>query len=110
MHDLKPIADMMNKFTSIAGVRWDRCSPSEGHELVFGWIYRDDSKSDFVAIYWEGGLRSAFVTGFVTSSAKFTREFSKAIFGTEAGHNDCKRVEDVFGDLVPNSIKQCERP
>jgi hypothetical protein len=76
---------------------------------AFGWIDREDGRSDFVVVY----IDHHGAAGFATSSAKYSREFSERLFGTSEGHRDCERIEDVFGDLVPNKValaaSQCRR-
>lgn len=92
-------AGLMNK---LPFVRWDRCTLNSAGSggVAFGWIDReDDGKADFVVLLFLGEQ-----FGFTTSSAKYSREISKALLGTDDGHRDCERVEDVFGDMVANKV------
>lgn len=74
-------------------VRWDRFTVDKENVLVFGWISRDDGKYDFVFV--EIGAEGPL--GIVTSSARFSAEFSSRLFGPEDNnHVTCKRVEDHF--------------
>ncbi len=91
-------AEQMNKLPE---VRWDRCTVRDPGYVAsaFGWIDRPDGRSDFVLVFF--GERF----GFVTSSAEYTREISKRLLGTDEGHRDCQRIEDVMGDLVGNKCQ-----
>jgi hypothetical protein len=99
-------AAVLNKLPE---VRWDRCVRRMERVTAFGWIDREDGRSDFVVVY----IDHHGAAGFATSSAKYSREFSERLFGTSEGHRDCERIEDVFGDLVPNKValaaSQCRR-
>ncbi len=90
------IATLMNKLPE---VRWDRCAGDMDAGCVYGWLDRDDGRSDFVLFSWRNG---DFVT--TTSSASFSPVISERIHGNTTGHKPCKRVEDVFGDMVANKV------
>lgn len=71
-------------------VMWDRM----GKDFAFGWIARDDGKSDFCILHY--GKKLAWVT---TSSKKYSAEFSRRWSGGKGKHDDCHRVEWQFPDL-----------
>lgn len=99
-------AAVLNKLPE---VRWDRCVRRMENMTAFGWIDREDGRADFVVVYIDHGGPWAYAT----SSAEFSRSISERLFGITEGHRDCERIEDVFGDLVPNKItlaaKQAQR-
>lgn len=80
-------------------VRWDRCAgvPEEG--VVFGWIDRDDGRSDFALLRWQDGR-----VGLTTSSAKYSLEYAQRL-GVAEHHTDCERVEVVFPATVKNVVR-----
>ena len=103
----------MNRLTQLSGVVWDRCSLGSESNSAFGWIPRTDGQRDFLILCWHaknalnpssGNIEEMIAYGFATSSAKYTREFSKHLFGTDAGHNDCQRIDDVFGTDVQSQV------
>lgn len=71
-------------------IRWDRYTSSTKKLSLFGWIPREDGRSDFVllTVIPEG-------IGFTTSSAEYSEEISRRLNGGEptGTHNDCLRVE-----------------
>lgn len=71
-------------------VMWDRF----GEDFVFGWIARDDGKSDFCILHY--GKKTAWVT---TSSKKYSAEFTRRWSGREDTHDECHRVEWQFPDI-----------
>lgn len=87
---------MKNQVESILNllpeVTWDRYSGEEDSIDVFGWIKRDDGRSDFVVL----GIKHGEAEYFETSSAKYSKEFATRL---EFTHSDCKRVEDNFPNV-----------
>jgi hypothetical protein len=74
-------------------VTWDRwAGDKETVMVIFGWIPRDDGRSDFVVLRLEYGS----LVSLVTSSARYSKEFAGR---TGLGHGDCKRVEHDFPEL-----------
>jgi hypothetical protein len=91
------LAEIMNQLTE---VKWDRCTGVGGRAgSVFGWIERPDGRADFIVVGWLGGK-----VWYTTSSAEFSREFSRRLVGTDKDHRDCERVEDVFGGDVTRKV------
>lgn len=91
-------------------VRWDRTAGDDGSRVVYGWVDRDDGRSDFVVLTFDlvdpvDGFD--YFVGFTTSSAEHSAEFHRAIYGHQYAddHHPCERVEDVFGPLVHHRIK-----
>ena len=84
-------------------VMWDRFARDEVGLTVYGWIERkEDGYKDFMILNFvndEYGPDLLY-DFFVTSSAKYTKEFAERL-GLE--HSDCERVEDVF--KIENCIK-----
>lgn len=76
------VESILNEFPE---VMWDRFTGTTDDELVvYGWIKRNDGRSDFLVLYIQGMQ----VVRWVTSSARYSEVFSKRI-----DHNECKRVE-----------------
>jgi hypothetical protein len=103
------LAEKMNLLPEVAWDRWGGWYEYPGDEgisaaTVFGWIARDDGRSDFVTLagFWtqEQGL---YHFSFNTSSARYSHEFAKRM-GID-GHRDCRRIEDDFGPLVDRKVE-----
>jgi hypothetical protein len=78
-------------------VKWDRMvSWAEGTE-VYGWVAREDGRSDFVLLAFD--FKGPLTIGITTSSAEHSETFYTRLFGTLAGHVHCERVADVLGEL-----------
>jgi hypothetical protein len=83
-------------------VRWDRYLENhEGGWDCYGWIDRPDGRSDFALIRFD-------VIGlwleFWTSSAEHSRSIFERLNNSSAeDHNDCVRIDETFGALVPNT-------
>jgi len=77
-------------------VTWDRYVEHDDIFSVFGWIARDDERSDFYAMDFKNGLFSSSNC----SSARYSKEFWLRICAihpklpTDA-HIDCQRVGDL---------------
>lgn len=113
--DLRWLAAFCN---ALPFVRWDRlvrapltevpqvCDADGGVRVeMYGWIDRDDGRSDFVILYVRLPERAI---GYTSSSAERTQEIRDRLFGhldEPTEHYACERVEDVFGDLVPGAIR-----
>jgi hypothetical protein len=95
-YDPSIIASAMNLLPEVL---WDRCTGDDVSGCVYGWIARDDGRSDFVLLRWsEEGF------GHTTSSAERSASISKRLFGSSAGHRPCRRVEEVYGEAVANKV------
>ncbi len=98
------VAEWLNK---LPFVTWDRLTEwtTEDREntgvTVFGWITRDDGRSDFVLMEFTSWSETV---GFSTSSAERSAEIAKILYGSDGNHFDCQRVEHVLGDLVERKI------
>lgn len=82
-------------------VTWDRWA-GDLHEfsMFFGWIERDDGRSDFVVAKFEAGD----CWSVTTSSAKHSEEFTRKLLGNRGdGHSTCKRIENDFEGV--NAVK-----
>lgn len=94
-------AETMN---SLPFVKWDRfVEIPDGDVDVYGWIPRDDGRADFVHLTFPTPIEPGYV-GYTTSSAKFSAEIARILFGSDEGHVDCERVDGYFGDLVINKV------
>lgn len=96
-------AEVLN---SLPFVRWDRLVADEGMLRVYGWIDRDDQYQDFILIDFldTGGFR------FVTSAAARHEDILAGLYGSaDVGGETCRRVEDVFPDMVPTAIVSTSR-
>lgn len=94
--NLNEIAEVMN---ALHEVSWDRCVARESSLVAFGWIIRNDGGRDFAII-----RQTDDELWFATSSAKYSSEFSRRLFGEDGDHKGCDKVCDVFGDLVANRL------
>lgn len=91
-------------------VTWDRCVVDPGGlTIVYGWIERDDGRADFVVLQAWHDEDNKRVETFFTSSALYTRDLARNYRGTDEGHIDCERVEDVFGDLVARKTEAARK-
>lgn len=81
-------------------VKWGRSVPWEdGAGLVaYGWIDRDDGRSDFVLVAFLWPAEPLSFT-FWTSSAKHSAEIMELLCGDSAGHVDCERAAEVLPGL-----------
>lgn len=120
---LATVAHFLNRLPM---VRWDRLMEvSDGDDIeytmkVYGWIDRDDGRSDFVILDF-GNLDERVMVGispegqpppgFSTSSAMWDPVVHAMLYeGTNwkvapVGEYPCERVEAVLGDLVENAIR-----
>ena len=90
-------------------VRWDRCVLHDSTAVAYGWIARDDGRSDFVLLDFSWGETTGLdnetvpwlAVAFSTSSAKHSAEMSALLHGASTDeHKDCERITDVFGVLI----------
>lgn len=94
-HD-EQVIEQLDAFSFVA---WDRFVDQGSVLTVYGWIARDDERSDFVVLVFEDGR----VRDGVTSSAARSPEIA-ALLGMMGEHVDCERVEDRFG-AVANPVR-----
>lgn len=89
----RTISDKMNEFPEVA---WDRSAGEAIYGVAYGWIDRDDGRSDFMVLHWWQPTKGAPLEfGMTTSSAQLSEEFTRRIDpGLE--HAACERVEDEF--------------
>lgn len=99
------IADVLNRFQFVA---WDRMVDSRHGEndqdrtiVVYGWIGRPDGHHDFLDITFVSWTDEV---GFTTSSAARSAEITAILFGPEAPHVECQRVEDQLAGLVHRRV------
>lgn len=76
---------------------------------VFGWVARDDGRSDFVTLRWDWMERQAFPE-YVTSSAWLSPQLGGRLYRDQdwyvsSEHVDCRRVEDTFGDRIASAVR-----
>jgi len=82
--------ETMNEFPEVA---WDRFTEKPNGLTLYGWIDREDEHKDFMLIMIDSVGRSILIK-FVTSSAKYSEEFSRRSGGTK--HIPCQTVRGVF--------------
>jgi len=104
--DLKVELTLTAVCNALPFVTWDRLTigdiDDDSYGQVFGWILRSDGQRDFVLItHWA----SWDTVNFNTSSAKYSAEIDKILFGNNDDHGTCKLVED----LLPNVIARVDR-
>lgn len=83
------IEAILNRFPE---VKWDRFGGDLHKLAVFGWINRDDGRSDFLVLFITGGV----VVSSITSSARYGDEFADRLGFI---HHPCQRVEDHFQNI-----------
>jgi hypothetical protein len=67
---------------------------------VYGWIAREDGRSDFVCLYFDFDPVGLFDVAFATSSAKHSETINNVVTGGATEHFPCRRVEEGFGPLI----------
>lgn len=92
-------AEILNRFPEI---RWDRLVEDTTEQLVevYGWIDRDDGRSDFVVFR----ITHDLCVGFTTSSAHHSSSIADRLYGHHDTHEDCQRVEEYFDGQVTNAV------
>lgn len=101
---LTAIVERMNRLPQ---VRWDRCVLHDSSGVTYGWIDRADGRSDFVQLDFQWGTTTGLAgesvswlaVGLSTSSAEHSSAMNDML-ELGAGHKDCERIEDVFGEKV----------
>lgn len=85
-------------------VKWDRYTDGGPIVYLYGWIDREqDAYKDFVVLEY---YYSTADISFVTSSAKYSQEIAKRLFGEASDHEPCLRVEAGFQEFeISNVIK-----
>lgn len=112
--DAATVSDWLNR---LPFVRWDRFlrvplgdegQYEEGvqYEMltVYGWIDRDDGRSDFVVLQIPSYAERP---GFTTSSAKHSAAINTLLYKNvdpNAPHYRCEPIDGLVGDLVPNRV------
>ena len=79
-------------------VRWDRFTETDTEFDIYGWIARDDGRSDFILFEVTPSKTSDdWNWWFCTSSAKYSHEFDRRLDpkNDAKGHVDCERVESL---------------
>lgn len=101
---VEQIAEVLNRLEE---VRWDRYVVDKCELTVFGWIDREDGRSDFVVVeLWEPADRKMVAARLVaTSSASRSESIDQRLSGDGDGHIPCQRVEHLVGELVPNVVR-----
>lgn len=94
------VLDTLNKLPEVV---WDRFSGNiESTFTCFGWIEREDDRSDFIDMIF---LDGEFVS-FSTSSAEYSEDFAKRL-GVD--HSPCQRMEDFYGDHVKTTVQNSKK-
>ncbi len=75
-------------------IEWDRFTVEGDDYNIYGWIMREDSQRDFVLLelYIEDGNIKG---GYVTSSAKYTKEICIFMFNDASEHEPCKKISEL---------------
>lgn len=101
------IAEVLNRAPF---VRWDRFTVSPDDEVnVYGWIDRDDGRSDFVLVEFDITEPADLSYGWTSSSAEFSEELGRLLYGEGFDGNGyrhlaCQRVEsELLG--VENPVR-----
>ncbi len=105
------LAKRMNQLPMVSWDRWggfdDFGDGERSAASAFGWIERGDGRSDFVLLLiyvreTADGIWEEEMLWENTSSPSYSKEISEIL--ELDGHNDCRRIEDDFGDLVERKI------
>jgi hypothetical protein len=90
-------AQIARSLESAIPIIWDRFTKTEdGFYVVYGWIARLDGRADFIIFeLWEDSPEDVFCT---TSSAKFSKRVMEVLYGSAEGHNDCRKIEELFAE------------
>lgn len=94
------VIEVAEKLKAAIPVEWDRFTKTDdGFYVVYGWIPRKDDQRDFVLFQmWDYEMpEEAFCT---TSSAKYSEEISRVLYGSAADHNQCRNVTELFANKV----------
>ena len=99
--DIKAVEKVL---ATLPFVLWDRFTRGDWDGaplIIYGWIERElDAYKDYVQLELQ---EDGTVYAVTTSSAKYSKEITKILFGDDEDHNDCVRVQEWFE--IPNSIK-----
>lgn len=103
MNIKKQIMYLLALLENAVPVAWDRYTVSDiGAYNIYGWLPRSDDKRDFLLLQIinnESGLN----VGYVTSSAKYTQEIGSVLFGENAPHNTCIKIEQLLDDAMQDA-------
>ena len=103
MNTKKQIMYLLALLENAVPVAWDRYTLSEtGAYNIYGWLPRSDDKRDFLLLQIisdDSGLN----VGYVTSSAKYTLEIGGILFGENAPHNTCIKIERLLDDAMQDA-------
>lgn len=92
---MNAVALITKKLANDIPVIWDRFTSDDGFFVVYGWIARSDGQRDFLMISMDVDYPAEDVF-FTTSSAKYSREIMKCLFGSDEDHNDCRKIEELY--------------
>lgn len=82
-------------------VQWDRYTNGPGFVNAYGWIERPDARADFVLLQlWDDWTEPSFWT----SSAQYSEEIARRLYGSADGHASCQRVEHA-GLALSNVVR-----
>lgn len=90
------IISVLEKLKEAIPVEWDRFTKTDdGFYVVYGWIARTDGQRDFVLFeMWDYERpENVFCT---TSSAKYSEEIGRILYGSADGHNPCRKIDELF--------------
>lgn len=85
----------LEAFAKAFPVEWDRYTQRDSSYDIYGWIARKDGKRDFVLLQLDV-VGETINAGFVTSSAKYSKEISEFMFGARNEHSSCKKVAQLM--------------
>lgn len=88
------MVDVMARFPEVV---WDRFAGTDANLVVYGWIERDDDRSDLIAILF---YEEATSLGWFTTSALHSADFAARLGYAPEEHSECERVEEHFAGLL----------
>lgn len=86
------LAEIVEVCSRLELVKWDRLCSLENRVDIYGWMKREDGRSDFVLLQFTDLSDPSLPVGIATSSAEYSAEMTEALYGTTDGHAECERV------------------
>ena len=96
---------MERDMLSIDFVDWDRFVKSSIEHKVelYGWIKREDTKTDFVVLAYIMEDDGTWTTSYITSSSEMSEVIHERLGCEQCAHNKCIRVEKEFN--IDNMVR-----
>lgn len=95
---METVVQLIHKLKQAIPVEWDRFTvTNDKFYVVYGWIARSDGQRDFVMIQmWDTDNDDPEDVFYTTSSAKFSPEISRVLYGSANDHNPCRKIDELL--------------